>query len=202
MNLNIDAIMGKVSAYAKSPEGKARMKKHIQEYRENGVNETAAGDKLLTDSTIREAAVKFIEILKKTADGCDLPESVMAHINGLHSGSILKTKNGYEVPLYFSGDLHRDSLENDRREYGGIDNIVALFNNGQHAQNYVYGRWYGHSLTSGDGVLRSGSQGDFAWVKSKKEREGLRFIQRAITDFNAKYGSYYNVTVVAGSDYD
>lgn len=140
--------------------------------------------------------------MKTTAADYDLPESVMEHINGIESsGYITKLPNneGYEIHLSFSGDLHRDSLDNDLG-YEGVDNIVALFNNGYHAKNFVYGWWDGHKAT-GDGVLRSGVDTDFAYVRSKKEREALRFIQQAVMDFNASYGAEYGVTAVEGIIY-
>ena len=104
------------------------------------------------------------------------------------------------MTVYFEDDLHRDSLDNELG-YDGIKNIVALFNNGYHAKNYVYGWWDGHRAT-GDGVLRSGYDNDFAWVRSKKEREPLRFIQQAVADFNASYGAEYGVTAIAGTAYE
>lgn len=185
MNINIASVMDKVSTYAKSPAGKARMKKCIKQYYDKGITETAAGDKLFDEQNVWEAASRFIEILKQTAQGCDLPESVMEHINGLHSGSITKTKGGYEVPLFFSGDMHRDSLQPDK--YEGVDNIITIFNNGYHAGGYVYGVWKGHGPDR---------------IRSKKDRDALRFIQQAIMDFNNNYGSKYNVTAVAGDAYD
>lgn len=201
MNINIDSIMSKVSAYAQSSAGKEKMNKRIQQYVSYGVKQTAAGDKILTEDKMWEAVSKFLYVMRVTAAEYGLPESVMEHINGLESaGQIRKTPDGYEIALYFEGDLHRDSLENDLG-YEGVDNIVTLFNNGYHAKNYVYGWWNGHKAT-GDGVLRSGVDTDFAWVRSKKEREPLHFIQQAVHDFNANYGADYGVTAVAGTAYE
>lgn len=201
MNINIDSIMSKVSAYAQSSAGKEKMNKRIQQYVSSGVKQTAAGDKILTEDKMWEAVSKFLYVMRVTAAEYGLPESVMEHINGLESaGQIRKTPDGYEIALYFEGDLHRDSLDNDLG-YEGVDNIVALFNNGYHARNYVYGWWEGHKAT-GDGVLRSGVGTDFAWVRSKKEREPLHFIQQAVHDFNANYGADYGVTAVAGTAYE
>lgn len=201
MNINIDSIMSKVSAYAQSPAGKEKMNKRIQQYVSSGVKQTAAGDKILTEDKMWEAVSKFLYVMRVTAAEYGLPESVMEHINGLESaGQIRKTPDGYEIALYFEGDLHRDSLENDLG-YEGVDNIVALFNNGYHARNYVYGWWNRHKAT-GDGVLRSGVGTDFAWVRSKKEREPLHFIQQAVHDFNANYGADYGVTAIAGTAYE
>ena len=193
--------MSKVSAYAQSSAGKEKMNKRIQQYVSSGVKQTAAGDKILTEDKMWEAVSKFLYVMRVTAAEYGLPESVMEHINGLESaGQIRKTPDGYEIALYFEGDLHRDSLDNDLG-YEGVDNIVALFNNGYHARNYVYGWWEGHKAT-GDGVLRSGVGTDFAWVRSKKEREPLHFIQQAVHDFNVNYGADYGVTAVAGTAYE
>lgn len=200
MNINIDSIMNKVSAYAKTSAGKEKMSKRIQQYSDSGVKQTAAGDKVLTEDLMWEAVSKFLYVMRVTAADYDLPESVMKHINNMESvGRVTKVPEGFEIALYFGGDLHRDSLDNDLG-YEGIENIVALFNNGYHARSYVYGWWDGHQAT-GDGVLRSGTSGDFAWVRSKKEREPLQFIQQAVMDFNANYGSEYGVTAVAGAAY-
>lgn len=201
MNINIDSIMDKVSAYAKSSTGKEKMNRCIHQYVGSGVKQTAAGDRVPTEDMMWEAVSKFLYVMRVTAAEYDLPESVMAHINGLESvGQIRQTPDGYEIALFFEGDLHRDSLENDLG-YEGVENIVALFNNGYHAKNYVYGWWNGHRAT-GDGVLRSGADNDFAWVRSKKEREPLHFIQQAVQDFNANYGADYGVTAVAGTIYE
>lgn len=201
MNINIDSIMDKVSAYAKSSVGKELMNKRIRQYAGSGVKQTAAGDKIPTEEMMWEAVSKFLYVMRVTAAEYDLPESVMEHINGLESaGRIRETPDGYEISLFFGGDLHRDSLENDLG-YEGVENIVALFNNGYHAKDYVYGWWNGHRAT-GDSVLRSGADNDFAWVRSKKEREPLRFIQQAVQDFNANYGADYGVTAVAGTIYE
>ena len=162
------SLSSKLNAWIKSPQGQARLQSKLEEYNRNGVKETAAGD------------------------------SVMKHIDGMSSSGIIQTGDGFEIPLYFEGDLHRDSLENDLG-YSGIDNIVALFNNGYHAQNYVYGWWDNHS-PSGEAVGRSLYNDDYAWVRSKKERDALKFIQQAINDFNGNYGSEYNITAVIAAD--
>lgn len=202
MNINMSSIMSKTKAFSESPEGKRRMKACLEKYEKEGRASTGAGDKLITEKMMWEAVSKFIHVMKTAAADYDLPESVMAHINGIESsGYITKLPNneGYEIHLSFSGDLHRDSLDNDLG-YEGVDNIVALFNNGYHAKNYVFGWWNGHKAT-GDGVLRSGVGSDFAYIRSKKEREALRFIQQAVMDFNAGYGAKYGVIAVESTIY-
>jgi hypothetical protein len=171
----------------------------LEEYNRNGVKKTAAGDSVIPETRIYEAAAKFIQVLQMTAKSYDLPDSVMRHIEGMSSsGTIIQTEEGFEIPLYFEGDLHRDSLDNDLG-YEGINNIVALFNNGYHAQNYVYGWWDNHS-PSGAAIGHSLYNDNYAWVRSKKERDALKFIQQAISDFNGNYGSEYNITAVIAAD--
>ena len=77
---------------------------------------------------------------------------------------------------------------------------MALLNNGAHAKDYVYGWWNNHS-PSGSAFARSMPNDDFAWVRSKKDRDALHFIQQAVNDFNGNYGAEYNVTAEAGEAY-
>lgn len=106
--------------------------------------------------------------------------------------------------VYFEDNLRRESLDDGINGYTGegIDNIVALFNNGYHASDYVYGWWDGHQATAST-LFRSGSdiKANYAWVRSQKDREGLHFIQQAVDDFNGNYGAEYHVTATAGDVY-
>lgn len=176
----------------------------IDRYCANGTEVSANGSKVMPEKRIEEAVTKFLMVLRQTAASYDLPESVMKHIESMDMTRIHQTKKGYEVPLWFGGDLHRDSLENDlggygRVEYEGVDNIVAVFNNGYHARNYVYG-WWNHHRPTGAAMAFSLHTDDFAWVRSKKDREALRFIQQAINDFNGNYGTEYNVIEIVPAD--
>ena len=78
-----------------------------------------------------------------------------------------------------------------------------MLNNGYNAKGYVYGWWEGHEPTE-DNAYRSGWTGSGstdAYIRSRKDREGLQFIQQAVQDFNGNYGSDYNVVALAGDDY-
>lgn len=210
MNINIDSIMSKVSSYAKSAEGKGRMKEYIGRCRSQGRAATLGGSPIITENDMVTASGKLIQFVQEAARNAGLPDSVMNHLYDVDVSPPIHQPDG-SVVMYisFSGDLHRDSLEDGSDYYGGryggytgegIDNIVALFNNGAHAKNYVYGWWNGHKAT-GDGVLRSGYDNDFAWVRSKKEREALHFIQQAVTAFNETWGEQYDVFAEAGYEY-
>lgn len=201
--INMSSIMGKVGAYSRSVEGKLRMKKKIEEYRQKDVRETAVGSSIVTYNMMYEAAYKMIDVLKQTARESNLPSSVMQHILTMDYSKLHKMSDGHmEIWLYFGGDMHRESLEDGEGGHTGegINNIVALFNNGAHASDYVYGWWNKHS-PKGEALTRSAPGDSYAWVRSKKDREALRFIQQAVSDFNGNYGSDYNVTAVAGADY-
>lgn len=193
------SLSSKLKAWVDSAAGQARIQKTIEKYHREGRTTTASGHSLVPEKTIEEASAKFIQVLRDTAASHDLPASVMSHIEEMHAVKPIQTKTGFEIPLFFGGDLHRDSLENDATDYDGIDNIVALFNNGYTASDYVYGWWDGHTPT-GSAVSRSLYDDDYTWVRSKIQRGSLRFIQQAIDDFNGNYGSQYNITAIVAAD--
>jgi len=200
--INASALQRKAEAWSRTPEGQRRMKEVIDRYRKEGRTTTAAGSRLDSRAMLIEAADKMMLILRRAAMEANLPSSVMKHFDSMTYGNPIALSDGtYMLGIYFTDDLHRDSLENDYTNYEGVDNIIALFNNGAHAEDYVYGWWNGPS-PSGEAIAHSmtGTE-DYAWVRSKKDREGLYFIQQAVADFNGNYGSQYNVTATAGSDY-
>lgn len=200
--INMASIMKKVDAYSKSNEGKIRMKNCIKNYSDNGITKTEAGDRIMSEKDMHLAAAKMIDVLIKTARSYDLPASIMEHFEGLSASKIYEMPDGSStIYIYFGGDLHRESLYSEG--YDGVDNIIAVLNNGYNAKGYVYGWWEGHEPTE-DNAYRSGWTGSGstdAYIRSRKDREGLQFIQQAVQDFNGNYGSDYNVVAIAGDDY-
>ena len=198
--INLDAVLKKVVACSHTNAGKAKMREVIQRYKANGTGRTAAGDKIVTEADMQAAASKMIDVLRSTARSYGLPASVMRHFDSLECSKIHEMPDGSSVIyIYFGDDLHRDSLYSDG--YDGVRNIVALLNNGYHARNYVYGDWAGHSPT-GESGFDGRSVGTSAYIRSRKDREGLHFIQKAIQDFNGNYGAEFHVAAVAGDDYE
>lgn len=192
MSISASSIMSKVDAWSKTPEGKRRINGVVEKYQKEGKTHTAAGSRIINERAMLEAARKFISILRDTARDMDLPESIMKHFDSLDYSLPIRQHDGSMVVyVFFKDDLHRGSLGNNLG-YDGIGNIVALFNNGYHAKNYVYGWWDGHRAT-GESISRSLYNNNFAWVRSKKEREPMLFVQRAIDEFNRIYGMEYNV---------
>lgn len=199
--ISASALQRKAEAWSKTPEGQRRIKEVIGRYRKEGRITTNAGSSLDSREALIAAADKMMSVLRRDAMDAGLPESVMKHFDSMAYGTPIPLSDGtYMLAIYFTDDLHRDSLENDYTDYEGVDNIIALFNNGAHAENYTYGWWDGHSPT-GEAVGKAMPFNNFAWVRSKKDREGLHFIQQAVADFNGNYGSMYNVTASAGDEY-
>lgn len=198
-NINLDSIMKKVTAYSRTDSGKAKMREVIQKYRTDGIGKTGAGGKVITETDMWTAASKMIGVLRSTAQSYGLPASVMRHFDSLECSKIYEMPDGSSVIyIYFEDELHRDSLYSEG--YDGINNIIALLNNGYHAKDYVYGDWDGHRPT-GEAVFDGRSIDTSAYIRSRKDREGLHFIQQAIHDFNGNYSADYNVTAVAADDY-
>lgn len=186
------SISSKLEQWCNSPEGKKRMDAVVNAARKQ------TNSKFNPKKRAMQAAQSFIQTLQNTARSYNLPNSVMKHIDNMSASSSWNDDGWFVVSLCFGGDLHRDSLENDLG-YEGIDNIVALFNNGYSEINYVYGWWNGHS-PSGSATSRSSSVDGFAWVRSKNKRESLRFIQQAINDFNKNYGNKFGAIALVGND--
>lgn len=192
--------MKKVTAYSQTDKGKSKMREVIQQYHTDGVGKTGGGGKIMTEADMWTAAAKMIDVLRMEAKSYDLPASVLRHFDSLECSKIYEMPDGSSVIyIYFGDDLHRESLYSDG--YEGVRNIVALLNNGYHAQNYVYGDWDGHSPT-GESKFDGRSIDTSAYIRSRKDREGLQFIQQAVQDFNGNYGADYNVTAIAGDDYE
>ena len=147
-------------------------------------------------------ADKLISCLVNTAKGYGLPPSVIKHFESLeytkpHLVSMYKSIE-YSSSIYFEdalrGLLHRDSLYPDK--YEGVDNIVAVFNNGYDAGNHVWGIWVPAPEDS------AGWGHDAIYAASKTHRDGLHFIQQAIDDFNGNFGYYYGATAWLPKDSD
>jgi len=188
--------MEKLQAYANTATGKKRMKDCIKAARDTG-GRLASGESVFGQKEMAEMGEALADMIRVR-----LPASIADVGKTLTCMPPVEHPDGsFEVVLKFDSDaLRRDSLENDLG-YDGINNIVALFNNGYHAKNYVYGWWNGHKPSSSEVSFRSGSDGDYAWVRSEKEREALLFMQDAVNDFNAVCGNKYGVVVQLGSDY-
>jgi len=188
-NINIESIINKAKRFTSSSEFQSRVEAKTDEIVLKGGVPTG---KRITVSGINMAADKFIEVLQNEIqshavaegggglNGRGLGATAVSALTKLQHGAPIKIgKNRYEIEVWFSDNLSRDSLALDF--YDGIDNIAALLNKGYSAANTVYGIWSGH-----------GHGGSFN-IPSLREREGLHFIESAIRNYMANYALDYGV---------
>lgn len=132
----------------------------------------------------REAGEKFKSILEKEiASSPNLSPDAVSSISNIKVSNPVKVKNNlYRVGVSFSGDLHRPSLAPSLYP-NGIENIVALLNNGYNASDYVYGNWNGSKR-----------------IRSLIKREGAHFAQNSVRIFESEYGAKYNIQNIKIND--
>ena len=137
-----------------------------------------------------DAARKLVQTIKDTAHGCDLPTSVLAHFDSLSIGKLQRqADSSYTIEINFTDDLTRESLQPEK--YGGVRNIIAIFNNGYPADrsrseaiSHVAGYWHGKETVA------------------LEFRPGLYFLQDAVNDFNMNYGMPLGMYAELGAVYD
>lgn len=186
MAINIDSIMKKLNAYVRSTEGQTATKEYIAECIakgiriKSGVVGSGGSRPLVTVVEMEEAAKKLIISIQNQAKSFGLDGSITELMDSLtHSKPVKQADGSYEVEIYFTGNKHRESLY-PKGYPEGIDNIVALLNNGLSIRadgKQAFGMWHGR-MTRG---LRT--------------REGLHFIQEALFEFNNAYGDAYKAAV-------
>lgn len=191
---NTQSIFSKCKEWSESKKGKERMKQVISQMQKDGQRVTAAGSEVLTKSRMSELADELISILRNTAASYDLPPSVLDHFESLTYVVQDLGDGEYEFDIYFADDLSRESLYTDENQGSGINNIIALFNNGYVASAPKYGWWENHKPT-GESLIRSGVNGKDAYIRSLQGRQSLNFMQRAIQDFVSKYQGKYPLSV-------
>lgn len=187
MSISIDDIMNKLYSYAKSSDGQKKMGDKIRSYRNgndphvSATGRTYGGGRIMTDKEMITAAKELISMIKSSAASAGLPASVMEHVESLDHTDPLDLPDGSkEIQIYITDDPKRPSLYPEK--YSGVDNIVAIFNNGYTAGNFVYGKWHDKN------------------VRSLDQRQGSFFMQKAVDAFMASYGGY-DVSVEISSDY-
>lgn len=170
--IGANEVMKMLNSFVASSQGKQAIQAEID-----------AGNLICrTEADAVEAAVALEGALRSSAGSCDLPGSVMSHIDSArHGPPVLRPDGSGYITISLGGDLSRQSL--DPGSYYGIDNIVALFNNGYSARDYVFGEWHGRETAS------------------MIQRPGLHFLETAVDDFNSSYGTKINATARLIGDY-
>lgn len=188
--INYDSIFDKVYAYADSSKGQERMQKKINNYVMYNIKRTKAGSRVITYRDMIDAGEKLVQQIRNAAQSCDLPPSVLEHFNSLKRGQAERQPDGsYLMEISFTDDLSRASLQPE--DYGGVRNIVAIFNNGYPADrsrseaiSHVAGWWHGKNTVA------------------LGFRPGLHFMQNAVNDFNLNYGIPLGIYAEVGAIYD
>lgn len=187
MPLSTAGVMSKLNEFANSPEGKKLMSDRIRSYKNgsdphvSATGRTYGGGKIMTDKQMIAAAKKLIAIVRSTAASSGLPSSVMEHIESLDYTMPFELPDGSKgIQIYISDNPKRESLY--PQKYAGVDNIVAIFNNGYTAGNFVYGKWHGNNIRSLD------------------KRQGSFFMQKAIDQFLSTY-SEFDISVDLSPEY-
>lgn len=188
--INVLSISSKLKDYANSTVGKNEMKDTLRAYRDTGVGKTNAGSSVPTVNDMHAIALDLIRQLKIMArqleTGGVFPQSVADHFDSLSVLSIEERPDGsYVAYIAFDDDLSRDSLlcvgSNQSgsgydawvdRTGSGVDNIVALFDNGYSAKQ-VFGFWENAGI----------------FTPSRASRPHLGFMQAELDDFKIKYGN-------------
>lgn len=184
--INMKSILDKAKACTASAKFQKQIEAKTDEIVLTGGGKGLAG-KAITIGGASMAAAKFIEVLQNEIRDLEassgfaegrLGHTAVSALEKLEHGSPRKIgKNKYQIEVWFSGNLHRDSLAPD--EYDGIDNIAALLNKGYTANQPVYGVWMGHS-------------GSFN-IASLPQRSGAQFIQNAVRNYMENYANEYGV---------
>lgn len=188
--INMDSILDKVYAWERSDKGQKKIQGTVNKYVRNNVSRTKAGGRVVTQRDMLDAARKLVQTIKDTAHGCDLPTSVLAHFDSLSIGKLQRqADDSYIIEINFTDDLTRESLQPEK--YGGVRNIIAIFNNGYPADrsrseaiSHVAGYWHGKETVA------------------LEFRPGLYFLQDAVNDFNMNYGMPLGMYAELGAVYD
>lgn len=188
--INMDSILDKIHAWERSDKGQKKIQSTVNKYARNNVRKTDAGSRVVTHKTMTDAAQALVKAIKDTAAGCALPSSVMAHFDSLNVGKLQqRADNSYVIEINFTDDLTRESLQPEK--YGGVTNIIAIFNNGYPADrsrseaiSHVSGLWHGKETTA------------------LEYRPGLYFLQDAVNDFNLNYGMPLGMYAELAAVYD
>lgn len=89
-----------------------------------------------------EAAERFIELLHMEMLSSDLTAHAREAIYDLAYTPPQELPDGsYKFRVYFTGDMHRNSLDPDQFK-DGISNIAELLNNGTSMSGTVHGVWH------------------------------------------------------------
>lgn len=186
--INESSILAKIKEFERSSAGQKKMRTaYNQMVRSGSKKKTSGGSEIVTEQKAIELANRLAESIKATAASTGMSQSVLDDVNSITVGEVKMMPDGsFSAELNFTADRFRPSLRPDK--YDGIDNIVALFNNGYPytaAKYHVIGEWHGQK-----------------GVRGQPKRTGLHFMNTAVNDFNSTYGAKYNVFAELSGEYE
>lgn len=208
MGVNESSILNKLDEYFKSKECEEKIQSTISMYLKKGVSTTNAGSKVVDEKWMMTVAEMLRDNILRIASGHNLPESVMRDMNSLACMPPIRDGDYVRIDLVFKNDLSRESLYPDGyNDDNKLKNIIALFNSGYEADGVVHGWWDNHKYDSskdksGEALLKTGNVQNSVFISSLPQREGLGFMQEAISDFLKSIGGDVDVTVSINEIYD
>lgn len=179
--INEAVFQAAAASAANTAQGQAIINQILTQYIETGVRPAGVTGNIITKAQMQEAVEALKDMI--VSGGSSLPASVQANVRSLKAGEIEGSPGNYTATLTFEGDLSRPSLDPD--EYGGLDDIIALFNSGYNHNpiGRVFGEWHGER------------------VGNRTVRIGTHFVNAAIDAFNSTYGAKYFATAKPGENF-
>lgn len=206
MSVNASSVLKVLDDHFESKECKEKIKKKQLEYIKKGVYTTNAGSKIIDDDYWMNVAEMLRECICSRALSHDLPESVMSDIYSMRCFGPYIQGEDVRFDLVFVDNLSRKSLYPEEYD-DGLENIIALFNtgikaNGEPTSNYAYGWWDNHEYDnskdpSGEVAWKSRGVTGSIFVKSKRYREPLRFIQEGIEEFKKMVNGKVDISTIS-----
>ena len=168
-------IMAMLREFVLSPEGSALLKKH---HKQLGVDKKYGEfvDKILGD--IRE---KFIKAIQSKIQSFRV-DAVTTYRHRAKDGQI-RAELRIDSDALRRQSLYNNTKDGERRQAGGIDDILALFTHGYQTTHRVpYGYW---DRSDGSSVL----------VRALSHRDPDAFLQKCVDRLNAQYSGVCQITL-------
>lgn len=203
-NVNLGSISGKIKKYCDTTPGKAKVKSQLTDRR--GVNLVKYDGRMIPANEFAYMIAEdfYDELVDLGWEALPLPSqqsvrdnianttvtetpSCIGEYGDMYFWSVGLTIGGTDKKFLYRNSFRR-SPEGTARTGDGVDNIVALFNNGVNASARVYGYWDGHG------------EGKYA---SAQTRPSLEFIQEAARNVVNRYKRLgYIISIEISGEYN